>query len=504
MMRRLPQLTALLVGVLTLVVFELGLRILGVGDRRDRPDSFATYSGLLPTFELGADGRYRAREHGTLATRSFLAHKAENGFRIFVFGGSSEAGTPYGYDWAFPRFLQDLLIEALPSRSVEVVNMAAPGFGSRRILHGVREAEGHAPDLFVLSLGHNEVVEQRLYAHLYDYPAWLFGTQQHLRTLHAYILLEDLVNLLRGGKSEGRAVPFFGPMASNHWQDEPRDAERQRYLALSMFRKNLEQMIQAARRVGARLLIMSQSKNYADWPVTASVHREGLDDEELAQWQTLMERAAERRAAGDTMAAIAALEEARVVDPRWAATHQQLGDLRRAAGDGEAARIAYREAHNTTLANFGTTPLRNEILRELARSRDTLWIDMDREFEAASPDGLVGFNLFVDFLHPNLAGHQLMARAVFAELKQRGVAVAEEQWASTSTLETPEQLTARLPQLRARELRIRIVAEMLSERPDAARQFLEELSRVAPDDPQLPRIEKWLAGDLPFDFKLVY
>ena len=63
---------------------------------------------------------------------------------------------------------------------------------------------------------------------------------------------------------------------------------------------------------------------------------------------------------------------------------------------------------------------------------------------------------------------------------------------------------AEKPSLGARELRIRIVAEVMNERKKVAADLIVQLRVRFPEDPELPRLEKWLAGDLPFDFDLIY
>lgn len=468
---RAPRTLALLLGLLPLLAAEGVCRLAGWGDFRDRPDAFAGFSRLSPTFakQVGPDGVERWVARGESAeTRRFLADKPANGFRVFVFGGSTEAGTPYGYDYAFAEFLRQLLAGALPDRRVEVVNCAAAGYASRRLLYLAEEVAAHEPDLFIVSTGHNELIEQRLYAHLFDYPIWVFELQQRLRGVRLYVLLSDAIGALRHREraevdGDKLYVPLVGPLASRYWQDRERDPEHQRHLALAMFETNLERIAAAGRGAGARVLFLSQSKNYADWPVV------GPPDDPAT---------------------------------RTAAQHHARAEALRAQGDYDGAREAYRLAQNTLNANFGTTPGRNAMIRELAARRGALFLDIERVFEDESPHGLVGFNLFVDFLHPNLAGHQLLARSVFAFLRDQPLPPGR--WIEPPPLRPPEALLADAPQLGAQELRIRIVAEITRQRNDAAREILGELRRRYPDDPELPRLEKWLAGDLPFDFEMIY
>ena len=103
----------------------------------------------------------------------------------------------HGYDYSFAEFLRRLLSAALPERRIEVINCAAPGYASRRLLFLAEEVAAYQPDLFIVSTGHNELIEQRLYAHLFDYPIWVFELQQRLRRLHLYVLLGDAIGAVR-------------------------------------------------------------------------------------------------------------------------------------------------------------------------------------------------------------------------------------------------------------------------------------------------------------------
>ena len=484
-----------------LVIVELVLRLSGAFDYRDRPDPFGGFAGLPSLFEQqtneGGAGIYVARKNPG-APRTFLADKPENAFRVFVLGGSSEAGTPYGYEHAFPNFLQALLEDALPDRHIEVVNAAQPGFASRRVLYVARELASYAPDLLIVCTGHNEVVEQRLYAHLYERPAWLLELQNRLRRLSFYVAVEDLQRRLvrtEGVVIDGNEVyaPMFGPMGTKHWKDEPRDAERQRTLALMMFETNLTQIVRAARAAGAEVMLVSQAKNYVDWPVVGQ-HRLELTEDQHRQWAESMTNAVRLEAEGDLDGAIDTLRTLLTIDAGHAEVYWRLARIHRARGDHDEAFRLYRRAHNTTLANFGTTPERNAMLAQVARDEDTLWVDMDAVFETSSTDGMVGFNWFVDFLHPNLAGHRLIAQTIFAALRARGVPEPAAGWREPDPLPTPEELYADDRSLLVREIRNKIVAAIVSEHTEEAARYLEELRRVDPDDPRLPQLEQWASA----------
>ena len=52
---------------------------------------------------------------------------------------------------------------------------------------------------------------------------------------------------------------------------EERDPAHQRRLALAMFETNLEKIMRVAQRSDASVLFLTQSKNYADWPVVGDL-----------------------------------------------------------------------------------------------------------------------------------------------------------------------------------------------------------------------------------------
>ena len=60
----------------------------------------------------------------------FKKKKPENGYRIFVLGGSTTAGYPYGNNLMFPRILHKRLADTYPEKEIEVVNTAMVAINS--------------------------------------------------------------------------------------------------------------------------------------------------------------------------------------------------------------------------------------------------------------------------------------------------------------------------------------------------------------------------------------
>jgi hypothetical protein len=76
--------------------------------------------------------------------------------RIFLFGESAAKGYPQPRNLAMSAFMEAMLTDAWPGRTVEVINMGTTAVASFPIIPMVREAVALQPDLFVFYVGNNE------------------------------------------------------------------------------------------------------------------------------------------------------------------------------------------------------------------------------------------------------------------------------------------------------------------------------------------------------------
>ncbi len=139
-----PQLTLRwqrpLLAAVTLLLFfgavEIALWAGGVRPLAGGRDPFEGFSERVRVFRLDA-------EHGVYETapgaafsfneQRFRASKPPEGFRIFVLGGSSAYGFPWGARVAFPQQLKAGLRAVWPDRTIEVVNAAGMSYASHRL-----------------------------------------------------------------------------------------------------------------------------------------------------------------------------------------------------------------------------------------------------------------------------------------------------------------------------------------------------------------------------------
>ena len=501
----------LLAGVACLAAIELVLRILGAGDAGPAYDPMVGFSAAIPLFEPArrADGASVLRvsplrilsESGAepMPEREFLAEKPANGFRVFVVGESSAAGYPYPPAYAFGAWLEHRLASRLPDLSVEVVNAAIPGYSSRRTLVALREIVRYQPDLVIVYSGHNEWAERHYYNRLIDMHPWLFRLRERFFSTRLFNVASHWVS---GGREKSKEAlerfvagqrKEFGEM----FEVVSRRVEGADYATPEMvaqrdelYRLNLEEMARTAKAAGTKVVFVTLTQNFADWPPGASTHREGLGPAETAEWQARFSEGERAAGAGDCAAALAAWERALAIDGEYALLHYRIAGCQRALGQFEAARAEYRRASDLDRVPHGAPTYFNDWIRKIAAENGDLLVDSDGLLAAASEHGLVGDSLINEFVHPNLRAHQLIAAGIEQTLREAGIPRPAAEWRAQTWVDpSPEQLVAENPSLRVREHEAIRFTCVVARRQDCVDEQVEALRKLGAQPLPAPPIQ---------------
>jgi tetratricopeptide (TPR) repeat protein len=492
----------LLLAALALGGVELLLRLLGVAEGVPRHDPFAGFGSSVPMFERAMSGqtpvyrisRARLREDAPEPApedgREFRVEREARSFRAFVIGGSSAAGAPYPSRYAFPAWLERKLRGALPGLHIEVVNAALSGYATRRLLPIVRELAEYQPDLLIVYAGHNEWAERRYYAHLIDMDPRLFRLWEWSVGTRLYRVLSPL---LRSGFRPFRdpevvelgavenSIEMFAVL-EDRAAGGAHPSERELAYRDLLYEFNLGAMAEVMQAAGARTLFLTLSQNFSGWAPGASGHRDGLEPAELGRWEALYARGQREARRGDCRAAVGSYAEALAIDAQYAELHFRMARCRHELGELEEARRHYRLASDLDRVPHGAPTHFNDILRRVARAHGAPVVDIDAALARDSGDALVGDDLFLDWLHPNLRAHQLVAAAVAEAMRREGIPVGAGRWSSAAPSEPdPDALYAADPQLRLRESELRMFACLLALRDACARAEARALLQRQPD-----------------------
>ena len=86
----------------------------------------------------------------------FKKIKNKNSFRIFIQGGSTAAGFPYGRWSSLQGMLEQRFKRLYPNKEIEIINTAMAAVNSFTMLDFVDEIIEQQPDLVLIYAGHNE------------------------------------------------------------------------------------------------------------------------------------------------------------------------------------------------------------------------------------------------------------------------------------------------------------------------------------------------------------
>jgi tetratricopeptide (TPR) repeat protein len=372
----------LLAPLLLLAGAEAALRLAGVGALEPLFIAVPNAPGFLQPNPAAVQRFFpdpRRAPEVSIDTTWFPAEKAPGTLRVFVQGESSAAGFPYGR-WASPAaLLQQRLQRAYPERGIEVINTGMAAVTSYVLLDFADEIIAERPDAVVVYAGHNEYlgiggVGSSLASA--SSPA-LTRAIGRLRRLHLYRALERGLGSLGSGHDplaarEGtlmskvvteRSIPLGSPLYER---------------GLGQFRGNLDRLLAKYLAAGIPVFIGTLASNERDLPPFAS-----SDDP---------------------------VDSARV--------RFEKGRTLEAAGDYVAARTEYLAAKDRDELRFRAPEAFNEVIRAAAAAHGATVVDVQDALAGASSNGIIGAELMLEHVHPNVEGYFRLASAYFPAIVQ--------------------------------------------------------------------------------------
>jgi tetratricopeptide (TPR) repeat protein len=404
---------------LLFLALEVGLRMTGAG-----------YSAAF-TVASRTQGEATFRENESFAWQFFPrtiarapfsfvlpAVKGERTYRIFVLGASAAQGDPepaYG----FSRILQVMLEHRFPVVNFEVVNSTITATNSHVVLRIAQDLARRGPDLFIVYLGNNEVVGPygagTVFARLTG-SLGLIRAGIHLKATRTGQLMESLMGQI-GGEEDvlktWRGMEMF--LDKQVRADDP-GLKR----VYQHFRKNLRDIIDVARRSGAKVVLSTVGVNLSDSAPFASLHRPDLTEGERAEWDALYREGIDLEARGEFRSAMERYMAAGRLDETFADLQYRMGRCSLALGEDGEARRRYGLAREFDTLRFRADMEINEMIRTAAESEaeGVYLVDAVRSFEEISPSSIPGNEFFYEHVHLKFKGNYSLARSIFMKVEE--------------------------------------------------------------------------------------
>ena len=451
--RPLFLLLTVLAPVLALCLVEFALRVAAVGAREPLFIPVADAAGYLqpnPDVVQRFFPNPAQAPRVAIDTAYFREPKPPGALRLVVQGESSAAGFPYGRWAGVGGLLQQRLQRGLPDRDVEVISTAMAAVTSYVLLDFADEIVAIHPDAIVIYTGHNEYLGIGGVGSSYasaSSPA-LARLVLALRHLHLYRALERLLSRApagdpRAGPEGGtlmariaaeRAIPYGSPLY-----------ERGR----AQFASNLARLLARYRAAGIPVFIGTLASNERDQPPFAS--GAGAPGDPPARTRFVEAQALE------------------------------------AQGRYAEARGAYLAAKDRDELRFRAPESFNEVIRAGAASAGATVVEVEAALAAHAAHGIIGADLMLEHLHPNLAGYFELATAFYGPVRTLARARAVD--AATAWRELPVTEIERI----GGEMRIALLRH---DWPFVATR--EPVAFPAPATPEEAIAQEWFAGRIPW------
>ena len=360
----------------------------------------------------------------------FKSQKNDRTFRIFVLGESTTIGYPYFHNGSFHRWLQYRLMQTYPDRNFEIINVSLTAVNSYTVLGFSKEVVHYEPDAVLIYSGHNEyygalvvgstqalgnnpwVVNTILY--LREFKVMQLMNNGYQKLLKSFDKKESKTNLTRMETMVAqRQIPFGSELYDK---------------GVDQFKLNMSETLDLYQKSDIPVFIGNLISNEKDLPPFISSSEEHIASKSFSEHYALGEAAL---GVHDSLVALDHFKKANDAFSQHANCNFYLGSLSYAQKKYREAKIYFAAAKELDELRFRAPDILNTIIYDLTvKYSNTHLVDVKKEFENDSHSAIIGKELVVDHVHPNLNGFAVMSDAFYkaiddAELLSKGLKKSE-------------------------------------------------------------------------------
>lgn len=405
-----------------LLVIELCLRLFGYGDDlRLFIDDPANKDYLI--LNPAASKKYFTNQANATTgnIEPFRKEKDAETMRIFVLGESTTIGYPYFHNGSFHRWLQYRLMHDFPDRNFEVINIALTAVNSYTVLGFAREVVDYEPDAVLIYTGHNEY-----YGGLGVGSTDRIGGNRHivdillsLRNLRVVQWMtntyEHVASVFRGHKGGSLRTRMEVMVAD---EQIPYGSELYQR-GIEQFRNNMQETLRLLDGRHIPVFISNLVSNEKDLMPFVSVPADSV------RYRAFSKNYIQGKAAyevGDWAGANRYFKEAEAAYSMYAQCNYYLGRLSLRQGDPGQAKAWFSRAEELDALRFrAPSPINNIIPDLAAQYKSVHLVDTKSAFEARSEYGIIGNELLLEHVHPNIHGYGLLSDAFYRAMNAAGM-----------------------------------------------------------------------------------
>ncbi|MFA6224516.1 MAG: tetratricopeptide repeat protein [Desulfomonilaceae bacterium] len=435
----------LVVCFLALGFIEFGLRLFWTPDVKI-DDPFVGFSSIHPLFKI-KDGvasvsPIRLKYFNDV---SFPVEKPPDSLRVFSFGESTTYGHPFDGRTSYSRWLEDILAASCPTKKVQVINAGGISYASYRIVNLVQESLQYNPDLVIMYVGHNEFLERRSYAGMFEQGPLLISLRSYMENLRIYRALETiLVPIIDRVKTADKKTNQKDHSPNSNADKTLLNDEATTILdksagldlyyhdeqfargVLKHYAYNLREMISLCKQAHVPIILVETPSNLKDFSPFKSQHDSKLTLTQQKEIDRKLEDVRALLASGDFKKAVDETNEIERVDPLYALTYFLKGKALEAETQYQEARRNFVKAKDLDVCPLrATSSIIDQIDKIAAEQQAPLikfcsFVDSYSK-EHGSKSGIPGDESFLDHVHPTIELHQALAELLYEKIQSMGL-----------------------------------------------------------------------------------
>ena len=364
-----------------LIILEIFLRVINYGYNFDQ-----WVDAGEGKYELNPNIGKKYFTSGDFSPRTsedcFDIDKKVNSYRVFVLGESSAEGFPYSPMGSFSRYIRRRLELVYPKTQIEVVNLGMTAINSYTLLDLLPGVLDQKPDLILIYTGHNE-----FYGALGVGSVQSVGSSRTLIELTLYLNKFKITQFTRNSirwvsslfSSENKKLS--GTLMSRIAKDKYILLNSEEYNeGLKQFKENFTDILRMIKDKRVPIISGRLVSNLKDQKPFISVNTPGYKNADQV--------------------------------------YEEAKDALK--NNSTKADSLFRLAKDLDALRFRAPEKINKIIDDLGKEFNVVTVPIDSMFNSASPGGVVGDNLIVDHLHPNVKGYQLIGEAFYNSMEKLG------------------------------------------------------------------------------------
>jgi len=375
------------------ILFELVLRLVGYGHdfslfkKYPEDDRF-----LVLNDKIGL--KYFSNQKDTRVGNYdiFLKDKTDNTYRVFILGASSSYGFPYELTTTFDRSIKYQLMHFFPDINFEIINLSITAVNSFTLLDFAKKLKDYEPDLILIYAGHNEY-----YGALGVGSTSKIGENRNL--IHLVLKLREL-----------RVTQLFRSFTLKKADANAKEDKSlmERMAAMQSIPYNSPAYYKGLKQYKANMNELCAIFSKLDIPVLYSTIISNEKD----------------------LAPLKSLDE-----PNELSADFQFQLATKALSDSNVAlaREKFLLAKELDLLRFRAPQKINETIKELCAQYDNVYlVDSEEEIRSQIDNRILGKEVILEHVHPNLYGHRLISFAFINTLKSHQF--ISDRWPSTDEI----------------------------------------------------------------------